>query len=192
MPSFSGSFCSTNAQVNFTHAFVNCQAEFTGTTNLTGTLQRYWDFGDGNSGTGQVVNHTYGQTGTFNVTLKLRPIGNCVTQDSFLITHPVIIKQDTTKKVDFTHSFNNCQVQFSGTTDFPGNLQWLWDFGDGTTATGQVVNHTYRRLGTYIVTLTGQPLTSCVMYDTILLSKQIVLNDPGTAIDFTRAFTNCK
>ena len=34
----------------------------------------------------------------------------------------------------------------------PNPLTHYWDFGDGTTATGQVVNHTYARPGTYTIT----------------------------------------
>jgi len=33
-------------------------------------------------------------------------------------------------------------------------VQWLWDFGDGTTGTGRVVSHTYADIGCYTVTLT--------------------------------------
>lgn len=192
LPSYISSFFNSNGQVDFTHTFINCEAKFTGTTNLTGNLQWYWDFGDGRNATGQSVNHNYTQLGTYTVTLKVKPVGNCVTENSFLVTHAVVIKQDTSKKVDFTYSFNNCQVQFSGTTDFTDNLQWYWDFGDGGIGIGQVINHTYNRLGTYTVTLKGEPTTNCIMYDTMFVLKQVVLNNTFDTVDFNNSFTNCQ
>lgn len=192
LPSYISSFFNSNGQVDFTHTFINCDVNFIGTTNLTGNLQWFWDFGDGTTGMGQTVNHSYSQLGTYMVTLKGKPIGNCVTEDSFLITHPVVIAQDTSKKVDFTYNVNNCQVQFTGTTDFTNNLQWYWDFGDGTTGTGQTVSHTYDQLGNYIVTLKGEPTTNCILYDTMFVSKPVNISDTISNVDFTHSFINCQ
>jgi len=192
LPTYISSFFNNSAQAGFTHTFNNCQVQFTGTSTLTGNLQWYWDFGDGTHGTGQSVAHTYATTGSYNVKLKVIPVGICILGDSVLVTHPVLIEQDITKKVDFSHTFNNCQVQFSGTTDFTDNLQWLWDFGDGTTGTGQSVNHIYTRLGSYTVTITGQPVLSCPMYDTMVFTKLVNIAGPPSTIDFTNSFTNCQ
>jgi gliding motility-associated-like protein len=192
LPSFNSSFFNTATQADFTQSFTNCQVHFEGSTNITGTVDWFWDFGDGNTGTGQIIDHIYTSTGNFNVTLKVKPVGTCVTADSFLVSHNVLIKQDTSHKVNFSHSFSNCQVQFSGTTDFAEPVNWLWDFGDGNTGTGQNVNHVYAQHGTYTVTLRGEPVVSCVIYDTMVLSKQVVIEDPGNNIDFSHAFTNCE
>lgn len=45
-------------------------------------------------------------------------------------------------------------IQFAGGDSTGFNLSFTWDFGDGTTATGVVVTHTYTAPGTYTVTLT--------------------------------------
>jgi len=43
----------------------------------------------------------------------------------------------------------------SGSSDADGSVaSWAWDFGDGTTGTGAVVEHTYAAAGTYAVVLT--------------------------------------
>jgi len=36
----------------------------------------------------------------------------------------------------------------------PDSLQYIWDFGDGTTMTGEIVSHTYEYSGNYLVQLT--------------------------------------
>jgi gliding motility-associated-like protein len=87
---------------------------------------------------------------------------------------------DVTNHIDFTNSFVDCHVQFSGTTDLSGNLNWNWDFGDGTFAAGQITDHSYRKVGVYNVTLTvkstsaacGLPLT-----DSFTITKPITINN---------------
>ena len=57
---------------------------------------------------------------------------------------------------DFT-GYVGKPLTFSGTGaggDTRTIVSWEWDFGDGTTATGQTVQHTYNQPGTYTVTLT--------------------------------------
>lgn len=43
----------------------------------------------------------------------------------------------------------------SASTSTTGTIvQWLWNFGDGSTASGEIVPHTFRSAGTFAVTLT--------------------------------------
>jgi hypothetical protein len=45
-------------------------------------------------------------------------------------------------------------IRFADTSE-ASPMRWLWDFGDGTTATDQNPVHSYKTAGTYIVTLTA-------------------------------------
>jgi PKD repeat protein len=57
----------------------------------------------------------------------------------------------------FTYSCMNlsCNFDGSGSSDSDGSItSYDWEFGDGTTASGQTVSHTYDSDGTYTVTLT--------------------------------------
>jgi PKD repeat protein len=48
-----------------------------------------------------------------------------------------------------------CSFDGSGSADTDGTIQsYSWDFGDGTTATGSSVSHTYTQAGGYVVALT--------------------------------------
>lgn len=63
----------------------------------------------------------------------------------------------TNSNVDFTYAIQpNCaSVNFNGIASIPGPLTWYWDFGDGTTATGQNVNHVFPPTpNQFVVTLT--------------------------------------
>lgn len=66
----------------------------------------------------------------------------------------------------FNQSATVVDLSSSGTVNFTDNTSpaasaWSWDFGDGNTSTLQNPSHTYTQLGTYTVTLTVDPLTSC-------------------------------
>jgi hypothetical protein len=47
-------------------------------------------------------------------------------------------------------------ITFNGSAskDDGSIIEWLWDFGDGTTASGEIVTHTYNQAKTYPVSLT--------------------------------------
>lgn len=55
----------------------------------------------------------------------------------------------------FTCTDLTCDFDGSGSSDSDGSItSYAWDFGDGTSATGQTVSHTFDADGTYSVTLT--------------------------------------
>ena len=56
----------------------------------------------------------------------------------------------------FTNSCSDLVCSFTDTsTDTDGALvAWRWDFGEGSSATGQSISHTYAEAGTYAVSLT--------------------------------------
>ena len=47
-----------------------------------------------------------------------------------------------------------CDFDGSGSTDDHGITSWAWDFGDGSTGSGETTSHTYAAAGTYTVKLT--------------------------------------
>lgn len=62
---------------------------------------------------------------------------------------------------------------------------YVWDLGDGTTATGQNVSHLYTETGTYVVMLVGLDSTSCNIADTAYVT--INISDPA---ELLAAFTS--
>ncbi len=117
-----------------------------------------WDFGDGDTGSGQTASHTYSTIGEYTVSLLLKDNAGAVTQEKtslrviknvppisdFSVLPPegkrIMQSGDALRFVD--ESFDP-----DGTT-----VAWKWKFGDGSTASGPIVFHTYGKGGSYMIT----------------------------------------
>jgi len=125
-------------------------------TSLRSPDQWLWEFGDDQTTTAQNAEHTYTTAGTYTVSLTVTnsATGSDTRTKYELITviapTPPIASftaTPTTGKVPLT-------VQFTDTS-LNTPTSWLWDFGDGTTATAQNPDHTYQNAGIYTVILTA-------------------------------------
>lgn len=135
-----------------------------------------WDFGDGNTSAVQHPSHTYSSTGAYNVTLVVK---NNRTGCSHQTNSGVVIADEN---ADFTTSSTElCRrsaVQFSALEKYPGGITtYNWNFGDGATAAGKNVSHTYSLAGNYNVQLIIRDAAGCT--DTLLKNNHVRVNGPA-------------
>jgi PKD repeat protein len=148
-------------------------------TDPDGRILHYlWDFGDGTGDDSPVVRHTYWEPGTYlvNLTVKddnIEDGGHSVET----ITIKVVSAENRAPVLDFPSEISTTlhvpvRLDASKANDRDGAIiSHEWDFGDGATGTGPVVEHRYEQIGTY--------------------SGRLVLTDDGipqpqkTAVDFT-------
>jgi len=118
-------------------------------TSLTYT----WDFGDGTQATGQNVTHAFSSYGSTTVTLSaIDPIKQSATSTRQIQVMPPLPQASFLATQDPNDPFT---IDFDASASTGEQLQYLWNFGDGTTDTyGPQDYHQYSRLGTYTVTLT--------------------------------------
>jgi PKD repeat protein len=120
-------------------------------------IQSYsWEFGDGQTGTGVVISHTYTVTGTYTVTLT---VANANLQASDTTTATITAPNQVPTAVIETYliSKDGRSYRFDGSksTDPDGQIvSYDWNFGDGNTGMGMVVEHHYTATGHYSATLT--------------------------------------
>lgn len=165
-----GSYCGSKT-VNFTSSNIGAD-----------TLN--WDFGDGTivQSTSNNISHTYSLSGIYTPVLTLIFNAGC----SMILPGTVTIKIENLQ-AGFTFS----EVRNCGNTDmnfvdnsqsFFGVTSQHWDFGDGSSASGSLVNHSYQSAGTYNVQLIITGITGCM--DTIVKPIIVAINNfPLAAIN---------
>lgn len=133
-------------------------------TDNDGEIVEYrWDFGNGSTGSGETTQHTYSvtETTTFTVTLTVVDDKGAEGVTSQDVTVTVMENQPPT--ADFSFSPTNPKsgetVRFNAgaSSDPDGTIvQYNWDFGDGSSGTGQNPQHAFSVTAetTFTVTLT--------------------------------------
>ncbi len=106
-----------------------------------------WDFGDNNQSTERNPVHTYEYGDTFSVQLiatGLCGTGEVVNQDYIGVRQ----RPSAVPAADLTDGCLPLQIAFSATST--GEIsEYLWRFGDGDSASGRNVSHTYTAVGEY-------------------------------------------
>jgi PKD repeat protein len=124
-------------------------------TDSSGQIDTYnWDFGDGQTGNGQVVTHTYTTPGPYQASLTVvGPGGQAKASVTINVT-----QQPDAPTAAFTASTNSgttpLTVEFNGSTSIGQIDSYSWNFGDGQTGNGTVISHTFTTAATYTVQLT--------------------------------------
>jgi hypothetical protein len=111
-----------------------------------------WDFGDGNTGTGTPIAHTYATFGAYHVCLTIVS-GNCTTTHCrWLYLGPAQLPCDSL----LTPAFNAITLSrtvavIDESAAIGMDIHVNCDFGDGASAYGQTAIHTYDYYGLYTI-----------------------------------------
>jgi PKD repeat protein len=125
----------------------------------TGSIAQYrWDFGDGGTGVGQTVSHSFSQIGTYFVRLTLVDQAGRTAS----VSRSISVGQAPAPTANFTFSPANPEpnddVRFNASSSLPAPgrtiVSYAWDFGDGGSATGVQATRRFTQARTYNVTLT--------------------------------------
>jgi PKD repeat protein len=152
------SFAVPTLNVGDTGAFSAKVVDSKGNDATNQVVSFQWSFGDATTATGQNVTHVFKSIGTFQVTLTITDASGHTNS----VTQSITIGQGQLPTPVFTFSPQpaviNQSITFNATasTAAPGHkiAEYDWDFGDGTSGTGQVATHTYTSPNaSFVVTL---------------------------------------
>lgn len=127
-----------------------------------------WHMGDGTTLTGPTVSYCYKERNNYVVQLDVivDKTGEVRRGQKYIPVN--LLQQDI---VDFTASTTTVRVGQPVAFDSPEaqllechNIQYIWDFRDGTVVQGRTAQHTFRRAGTYTVrfSMRGYGSEACV------------------------------
>jgi PKD repeat protein len=123
-----------------------------------GSCTYAWDFGSEGSATGRVVTYRFRQEGTYVVTLSVTTSAGVTTETRQSVT----VEGGTPPTATFTVSPTGPEVgqqiflnaSDSTATDGATIVEYQWDFGNGSTASGRSVSTSYAATGTFVIRLT--------------------------------------
>jgi PKD repeat protein len=159
-------FASTTLAVVITNAVGStCDAEFTisdsggvyyfSALNPIAGATYSWDFGDGNSSSGEFTNHVY-SPGTYLICMTITA-GTCT--DTYCDS--IIVGGSSGCSATYSMVDNDPVVSFSPIDPYSPMLFYLWDFGDGNSSSNYAPTHTYSSNGLYNATLTVWDSMGC-------------------------------
>lgn len=162
--------------------FKNNNFIFTNSSLITpsGTLTYKWDFGDGTTVNTKNPTHTFTQQNkTFSVKLIATTDQGCsdsISKNATIHAHPQIsfTTPDTLKCKNEVFTFTNTS------SIAVGNIQYLWDFGDGNQTNSVNTLHSYPSTGLYVINLKGTSVKGCV--DSFMLNIHV---DTNLFVSFT-------
>ena len=158
-----------------TNPTINQDVSFNASSSSVSNGTFAWDFGDGQTGSSVTTTHRYQRGGTFTVTVTATSDARQTSTSSRTITISTTLPPAAANFTfsPITPAINQDVIFTASGTPLPGpgipfpgpgnpvprpgepvqGAGYSWDFGDGTTGTGNSVTHRYTRGGTFAVTL---------------------------------------
>ncbi|MCK9613534.1 MAG: PKD domain-containing protein [Bacteroidales bacterium] len=153
---------------------VGCHKHTVNFTNLSNSLANswYWDFGDGGNATEENPEHTYADTGYFDVMLVAMHNGcpDTIIMEDYIYVMPPKPMFSATPTISCTYPV---MVHFTDESILPET--WYWTFGDGTSSTQQNPTHTYNFPGFYDVMLRVTNSNGC--RDSLTMTAYIKISE---------------
>jgi PKD repeat protein len=154
--------------------------------DFDGVVNRFsWNFGDGATGGGDRPVHVFSLPGNYRVLLTIEgdQAGQCDNTDTdetviTVVEAPVARVAGPSRVAAGTPATFDAG-QSSGATGQIGT--WRWDFGDGVTAEGPTVEHTYQEAGAYVIRLTVETDATANQCNLSTVQHYVVANAPPVA-----------
>ncbi len=165
----------------------------TNSSDPDGTIVSYqWDFGDGTTSNSAIVDHTYQQAGSFQVSLTVTDNDGLSDAE---VTSIQVTNELPTPVIEITNpqpSYDIGESIFfvgSNSSDSDGSIvSYAWDFDNGDSSSSANVEYAYGAAGNYTVTLTvtdnaGAPNSTNVTVSVVDSSVLVAPSNLSATVD---------
>ncbi len=165
--------------MSFTHLPYACVGELITFLNTSqGAAGQTWDFGDGQQSTKISPSHVFTSPGIYTITLT-----GYSSQNNCPATTTSTVEIRDQPVADFQPStYTGCSpltVSFINGSSGPGNLGYIWTFGDGSSAEfSSDPEHVFSQPGSYVVSLQAYDANGCYS-DTVQVVVQVYPSPKG-------------
>lgn len=137
-------------EVSFSYEESSLDVSFeSSVTSQTGDANYTWDFGDGGTATDANTVHSFALPGEYQVCLTVDDICSSTT------ICETIILSCSPPDATFSYVIDYPSVSFTLVeSNFIGDVEYLWDFEDGSNSTEATPTHSFSEPGTYTVCVT--------------------------------------
>jgi PKD repeat protein len=154
-------------------------------TDIDGVVNAFlWDFGDGKTGSGEKIIHSYEMSGVYKVRLKI--IGNEQKNYKNYDYFEMEVKVIEGPKAAFTLLEKGCigqNITFDASASKSNSgkiVSYEWDFGDGAISTEKTTKHSFKKWGIYPIKLTIKSDSGSTCFKSSIV-KSITINDAPQA-----------
>lgn len=160
--------------------------DFTDQTTVTNSTpaQWFWDFGAGMTSTQQNPQNCFYDQGSYSIKLVVTSAQGC--KDSLTLTNYVDVIPGPVAGFSFgpqPATLNNPLITFTDQST-GGTIEWLWDFGDGSTpSTLADPAYSYSDTGAFtVMQIVSGPNGACpdTAYETVIISPELLIWVPNT------------
>ncbi|HNU49236.1 MAG TPA: PKD domain-containing protein, partial [Bacteroidia bacterium] len=148
-------------------------------------LQSYnWDFGDNQTSTQVSPVHSYANTSNYIISLQAQDTSGCT------VIHSKSLYANADANAILSNKNRACAsdtIIFS--VQNTNYVSYTWDFGDGTSATGNPISHIYSDSGTYSVQVVITDINACTQ--TINAAQPINIVKPVADFSINMLSSSC-
>lgn len=159
------------AAVNDSPTVLGMPAHFTASIAAGSNVAYVWMLGDGATASGPEVTHSYAAPGAYTVLVTASNAVSAATTTTTVVVEEAVAglavaSNGPTVLGDVTH--------LTATIAAGSNVAYLWDLGDGASASGPAVAYIYAAPGTYSVVVTaGNAVSTATATSTVVVEESI-------------------
>ena len=150
-----------------------------------------WDLGNGESASGSDIAYEYEEPGIYTVKLIVQDDEGATAAYQRTVS-TALPNEEPVAKFSTSCIDNVCTFDAGSSKDPDGTItEWAWSLGDGNTATGSDIEHTYQEGGSYTISLTVEDNDEATDSTNRTVTLSMPNEKPEAAFEVSCTYSDC-